>query len=105
MSAVAAGGGWLLVAAWAGGVVVLFAVWQPLWQPFAVLLGVTAIFLGWWFRQKPSHERDWVPSSAVLPRAVGDGDAITIETSATSSIGRWKISPRGMKPERITWRI
>jgi hypothetical protein len=69
----------LLVAGWAGGVLLLFAAWQPLWQPFAVFMGVTAIFLGWWFRQKPSHDRDWVPSSAVLPRAVREGDAITIE--------------------------
>jgi len=71
--------GWLLVAAWAGGVIVLFAVWQPLWQPFLVFLCVTAIFLVWWFRQKPSHDRDWVPSSAVLPRAMRDGDMITID--------------------------
>jgi hypothetical protein len=78
---VCGGGKWggLFAAAWAGGVLVLFALWQPLWQPFAVLLGVTAIFLGWWFRQKPSHDRDWVPSSAVLPRAVREGDLITIE--------------------------
>jgi len=71
--------GWLLVAAWAGGVIVLFAVWQPLWQPFLVFLCVIAIFLVWWFRQKPSHDRDWVPSSAVLPRAMRDGDMITID--------------------------
>ena len=25
---------------WVAGVVALFALWQPLWQPFAVLLGV-----------------------------------------------------------------
>src|SRR5262245_10547911 len=78
---VCGGGKWgaLFAAAWAGGVLVLFALWQPLWQPFAVLLAVTAIFLGWWLRQKPSHDRDWVPSSAVLPRAVREGDVITIE--------------------------
>jgi hypothetical protein len=69
----------LLVAGWAVGVLVLFAAWQPLWQPFAVLLGLTAIFLGWWFRQKPSNDRDWQPSVAVLPRAVRAGDVITIE--------------------------
>ena len=57
----------------------LFAAWQPLWQPFAALLGVAALFLVWWLRQKPSHDRDWDPSVAVLPRAVRDGDAVTIE--------------------------
>ena len=38
-----------------------------------------ALFLGWWLRLKPSHDRDWDPSVAVLPRAVRDGDVVTIE--------------------------
>jgi hypothetical protein len=59
--------------------VVLFAAWQPLWQAFAVLLGVTALFLIWWLRLEPSQHRDWDPCVAVLPRAVRDGDAVTIE--------------------------
>ena len=71
--------GWLLAAGWAIGVVAMFAAWQPLWQPFAVLLGVAALFLGWWLRQKPSNNRDWETSVAVLPRAVREGDAVTIE--------------------------
>jgi hypothetical protein len=71
--------GQLLAIGWALGVIVLFVVWQPLWKPFVALLGVTAVFLTWWFRQKPSHNRDWDPSVAVLPRARRDGDAITIE--------------------------
>jgi hypothetical protein len=64
---------------WVVGVIGLFAAWQPLWQPFTVLLGVAAIFLAWWLNQKPSHNRDWDLSVAVLPRAVRAGDAITIE--------------------------
>jgi hypothetical protein len=71
--------GRLLATGWAVGVLSLFAAWQPLWQPFAVLLGVAAPFLGWWLRQKPSHKRDWDPSVAVLPRAVRQGDVVTIE--------------------------
>ena len=71
--------GWLLALGWAVGVIVMFVVWQPLWQPFALLLGVLALFLCWWLRQKPSHNRDWDISVAVLPRAVRDGDAVTIE--------------------------
>ena len=71
-------GRWLALG-WAVIVISLFVIWQPIWQPFAVLLGVTAIFLGWWFRQKPSHNRDWEPSAAMLPRAVRQGDAVTIE--------------------------
>ena len=68
-----------LAAGWAAGVIALFVAWQPLWQPFAVLLGVAALFLGWWLRLKPSHDRDWDPTVAVLPRAVLAGEVVTIE--------------------------
>jgi hypothetical protein len=71
--------GRLVALGWGTGVIVLFAAWQPLWQPFVALLAVTAIFLTWWFRQKPTHNRDWEPCVAVLPRTVRDGDAITFE--------------------------
>src|SRR5262245_13822402 len=66
-------------AAWALGVAALFALWRPLWQPFAALLGATALFLAWWLRLRPSHGREWEPAVAVLPRASRDGDAVTIE--------------------------
>jgi hypothetical protein len=71
-------GRWL-APGWAVGVITLFAAWQPLWQPFTTLLGIVALFLGWWLRQQPSHDREWDPSVAVLPRAVRKGDVITIE--------------------------
>jgi hypothetical protein len=71
-------GRWATVA-WVVGVIVLFVLWQPPWQPFLVLLVLVAAFLGWWFRQKPSHDRDWDPAVAVLPRAVRQGDAVTLE--------------------------
>ena len=71
-------GRWVALS-WAIGVTALLAVWQPLWQPFVVLFGAESLFLAWWFRQKPSHERDWDPSVAVLPRAVCSGDAVKIE--------------------------
>lgn len=64
---------------WAVGVIAMFAGWQPLWQPTVALLGAESLFLAWWFRQTPSHDRDWDPSVAVLPRAVCAGDAVTIE--------------------------
>ena len=71
--------GRLLALSWAIGVTALLGVWQPLWQPFVALLGATAVFLAWWLRQKPSHNRDWDPSVAVLPWVARDGDALTIE--------------------------
>lgn len=65
--------------AWGAGAVALFALWQPLWQPLAVLLGVTGLFLVWWLRLEPSHDRDWEPAVAVLPRATRDADAVAVE--------------------------
>lgn len=65
--------GWLVVVA------VLFAVWQPMWQPYLVLLSATVAFLCWWFSQKPSHDRDWEASVALLPRAERRDDVVTIE--------------------------
>jgi hypothetical protein len=71
-------------AAWVFGVTALFALWRPPWQPFAALLGATAVFLAWWLRLKPSHDREWDPSVAVLPRAVRDGEVVTIENVRNS---------------------
>jgi hypothetical protein len=65
--------------AWIASVFVLFLAWQPVWQPFIALLVIFSLFLVWWFRQKPSHNRDWHPSMAKLPRAVIEDDSITIE--------------------------
>jgi hypothetical protein len=64
---------------WAAAVIALFAAWRPIWQPLLAFLGVTTLFLAWWLEQKPSHDRDWHSSVAVLPRAVHTEDAITIE--------------------------
>jgi hypothetical protein len=72
-------GGWLTAAALIVGLAILFALWQPLWQPFLAVLALTGLFLAWWLRQRPSHDRDWDPTVAVLPRAVRDGDTFTIE--------------------------
>ena len=65
--------------AWAAGVVAMLLIWRPLWQPIVALLGTESLFLVWWYRLKPSHDRDWEASMAVLPRAVIAGDAVTIE--------------------------
>src|SRR5271166_5203029 len=71
-------GRWLATG-WVAGVVLLFAFWHPLWQPFAVLIGALALFLIWWLGQKPSNDRDWDVTVAVLPRTVREGDTVTIE--------------------------
>jgi Domain of unknown function (DUF4105) len=71
--------GRLVVSCWIGVVLLLFVAWQPLWQPFVVLLGVAILFLIWWLRQKPSHDREWDAAVAVLPRTVLAEEAVTIE--------------------------
>ena len=61
------------VLAWAIGVIAMFAAWRPLRQPLVALLGAESLFLVWWYRLKPSNDRDWDPSAAVLPRAASPG--------------------------------
>ena len=70
---------WLLVAIWVVGVVALFYAWVPLWKPFLLLLGVFTLILKWWFSQKPSNDREWHPTTAVLSKIDFDGDRVTIE--------------------------
>jgi hypothetical protein len=70
---------WLPAVAWCLLMAVLFAVWRPLWCPYAALLAAALVFLGWWLSLKPSHDRPWDASVAVLPRAVRRGDVVTIE--------------------------
>ena len=76
------GAGWgrWVVLAWVAGVTAMFVLWRPLWQPIVALLGAETLFLAWWLRLKPSNDRDWEPCSAVMQRAVADGDAVTIES-------------------------
>jgi len=69
---------WIALA-WAVGVTTAFAAWRPLWEPTVALLGAEFVFLVWWFRLKPSNDREWDPSAAVLQRAVTAEDAVTIE--------------------------
>jgi hypothetical protein len=64
---------------WVAGVVCLFVAWQPVWQPFLALLGTAVVFVAWWLRQRPRNDRDWDASVALLPRAVCQGDEVTIE--------------------------
>lgn len=71
--------GRLFAFAWLLGVVALFAAWQPLWQPFVVLLAVSIAFLVWWMRLRPRQDRVWEPTAAVLPRVIRTGDVFTIE--------------------------
>jgi hypothetical protein len=64
--------------AWLAVVAALFIGWQPLWQPFAFVAASFILMAAWWLTLKPRLDREWDPSVAVLPRAVIDGDAVTV---------------------------
>ncbi len=70
--------GALCAVAWGALVVAGLTLWQPAWQPFLALSGIFALFLVWWFSQRPSNEREWNPNFAVLPRIEVVGGQITI---------------------------
>ena len=70
--------GALCAVAWGAVVVAGFTLWQPAWKPFLALSGIFAIFLAWWFSQRPSNEREWNPNFAVLPRIEVVGGQVTI---------------------------
>lgn len=60
----------------------VFAIWA-FWlsrRPHMPLVAI-ALFLGvvaWWISIPPSHDRNWRPEVAVMPRAVIDGDRVRI---------------------------
>lgn len=70
---------WILVFLWVVAVVTVFLVWPPVWKPFLLVLTVFGLFLLWWFSQKPSNNRNWEPTTAVLTRVDINGDTVTID--------------------------
>ena len=59
-----------------------FAIWA-LWLSRQRRMSVAfiALYLGvvaWWIAIPPSHDREWRPEVAVMPRAVIDGDRVRI---------------------------
>lgn len=88
-------------AAWGVGLL-LFRLPQPFAVPAAILFGLAALaggiglwsgalrlplgfallllgLLGWWSALTPSHQRDWIPELARLPRIERQGDSLKIE--------------------------
>jgi len=75
------GGGWrgrAAAAAWAVGVAAALLLWEPVWYPVAAVAAAEALVVVWWLRLRPSHDREWEPAAAVLPRVTRDGDAVTV---------------------------
>jgi hypothetical protein len=59
-----------------------FGIWS-LWRPYRLRrIGMFAVaYLGllvWWSTIRPSHDRNWRPDVAVMPRATIDGDHVKI---------------------------
>lgn len=70
--------GWVCAAAWVAGAAAALLLWEPVWYPLAALAAAEVVVLCWWLRLRPSHDRDWEPAVAVLPRVTRDGDAVTV---------------------------
>ena len=64
------------------GACAAFAIWAlSLSRQRQMSLAAIGLFLGvvvWWVSIPPSHDRDWRPEVAVMPRAVIDGDRVRI---------------------------
>ena len=61
---------------------VAFGIWA-LWltrrpRMFLAIAGVFLSVLVWWLCIRPSHDRQWRPEVAVMPRAIIDGDRVRI---------------------------
>ncbi len=85
-----------------------FAIWA-LWLSRQRRMSVAFIvlFLGvvaWWIAIPPSHDREWRPEVAVMPRAVIDGDRVRITGSATSTTAAGMISRCAMRSARCCCR-
>jgi len=64
------------------GAFAAFAIWA-LWlsRQRRMSMAFIALFLGvvgWWISISPSHDREWRPEVAVMPRAVVDGDRVRL---------------------------
>lgn len=68
-----------LVLAIAFSAFAIWGVWLSRWRYMPA--AVTVLFLGvvvWWLSIAPSHDRNWRPEVAVMPRAVIDGDRVRL---------------------------
>lgn len=65
--------------AWLIACVLILSLVSPYWMALAIIFALCLLFLLWWFTQKPSHDRNWEPNFATLPRFQIDGDKLTGE--------------------------
>jgi hypothetical protein len=63
------------------GAFAAFAIWALWLSRQRRTLAFIALFLGvvgWWISISPSHDREWRPEVAVMPRAIVDGDRVRL---------------------------
>ena len=60
----------------------VFSVWALVWarsrRTLAIFAGLFVAVVGWFLSIAPSHDREWRPEVAVMPRAVVDGDRVRL---------------------------
>ena len=76
--------GRLAAIAWVGAWLAAFALWQPPGRPLLLLAAAFVALVAWWFRQRPSQQRNWDPHFARVARAAVDRDLVTIENVRNS---------------------
>lgn len=68
--------GAVFIAIWIAAAIGAIVFWHPIWKPFLLLLAIFTPIAWWWFSQQPSHDRNWDPNFARLPRIELTGDEI-----------------------------
>jgi hypothetical protein len=52
---------------------------RPLWKSLTSFVVLFSLVLIWWLGIEPSNDRQWLPDVAQLPRAIIEGDQVTVE--------------------------
>lgn len=69
---------WSLVFGWWTVCAVCLFTIESIMYTTALLTFVLAVFLAWWLRLKPSHDRDWDPHFSVLPYCQRDDERLIV---------------------------
>ena len=65
-------------ATFAGVMLLVVILLRPSWRAKLVVLAGIILVMIWWFTLQPKQFRDWKPEVAVSPRAVIEGDIVTL---------------------------
>ncbi len=75
----------------------IVGLWRETWRPVGLALPISLGLLIWWDTIQPSHDRDWIPELARLPRVEMAGEIMTVNNlrsfrwrSETTFEERWE---------------